>query len=317
MPRVFLYRKFECEVVDKQIEATLFRCMSEAGLGPKLVFQSETFRIEYFFTGRPLSIWEMRNPVIVKKVVEELFNFHTKSGASEAIDAIKPRATSRMGVEIAIEEWGPASIERIASIRQKLNAQDAGHRKILSTLDRLCETYLKNGYQSVLRSCIPAGEVVLTHNDCQENNILLSQGDSANKICLIDYEYGMWNPRMYDLANYLNEMCCDNAYPAGTGVAHFLENWATEEEIVNITRLYYQLEKGENAVWSLDDEECRQRVHSVKQCMVLNCFYWSVWSIMMLTQEEETDPDIYYWEFIESKCDMHQMCVEKFGIGQI
>ena len=69
MPRVFLYRKFECEVVDKQVEATLFRCMSEAGLGPKLVHQSDSFRIEHFFTGRPLSIWEMRNPVIVNKVV--------------------------------------------------------------------------------------------------------------------------------------------------------------------------------------------------------------------------------------------------------
>ena len=33
-PRKLLYRKFECEIVDQQVEATLFRCMSEAGLGP-------------------------------------------------------------------------------------------------------------------------------------------------------------------------------------------------------------------------------------------------------------------------------------------
>ena len=151
MPRQFLYRKFECQVVDKQVEATLFRCMSEAGLGPKLVHQSETFRIEHFFTGRPLSIWEMRNPVISRKVVNALYNFHTKSGASEAIDAIKPRSESKMGVEIAIEEWGPASIERIALIRQKLDIEDEGHRRIMRSLDRLSNTYLKDGYQTVLR----------------------------------------------------------------------------------------------------------------------------------------------------------------------
>jgi len=34
-----------------------------------------------------------------------------------------------------------------------------------------------------------------------------------SKICLIDYEYGWWNPRYYDLANFLVEFTCDNAYP--------------------------------------------------------------------------------------------------------
>ena len=37
-PRVFLYRKFLCAIVDKQIEATVFKCMSNAGFGPKLIF---------------------------------------------------------------------------------------------------------------------------------------------------------------------------------------------------------------------------------------------------------------------------------------
>ena len=39
---------------------------------------------------------------------------------------------------------------------------------------------------------------------------------------LIDYEYGMWNPQYYDLANYLNELVLDNAYPKGTGVAYYM-----------------------------------------------------------------------------------------------
>ena len=32
--RVILYRKFECTVVDKNMEAKLFKCMSDAGIGP-------------------------------------------------------------------------------------------------------------------------------------------------------------------------------------------------------------------------------------------------------------------------------------------
>lgn len=69
----------------------------------------------------------------------------------------------------------------------------------------------------------------------------------------------MWNPPMYDLANYLNEWCCDNAYPTGNGIAHFLQNWPTEEEIVSLTRHYYLLENN-GAVWSIDNEICQQKV---------------------------------------------------------
>ena len=36
-PRTVLYRKFECEIVDKAIEAAIFKSMSDSGLGPKLV----------------------------------------------------------------------------------------------------------------------------------------------------------------------------------------------------------------------------------------------------------------------------------------
>ena len=64
---------------------------------------------------------------------------------------IKPRANSKMGVEIAIDEWGPRVIERIDLIRQKLDANDEGHNRILRSLDRISQTYLNDGYQTVLR----------------------------------------------------------------------------------------------------------------------------------------------------------------------
>lgn len=33
-----LYRKFECKVVDKAVEALIFKIASEEGLGPKLLY---------------------------------------------------------------------------------------------------------------------------------------------------------------------------------------------------------------------------------------------------------------------------------------
>ena len=37
-PRVVLYRKFECEIIDKKVESTIFQYMSESGQGPRLFF---------------------------------------------------------------------------------------------------------------------------------------------------------------------------------------------------------------------------------------------------------------------------------------
>ena len=83
---------------------------------------------------------------MVEAYVKAIYDMHTKSGVAEAIDAIKPKASSKTGVEVAIDEWGPAVIARIAKIRTKLNLEDAGHLRISKILDRLSETYLKDGY---------------------------------------------------------------------------------------------------------------------------------------------------------------------------
>lgn len=51
-------------------------------------FQNEHYRIEGFFDGRPLTIWELRNPFFTQKFVETLFRLHEKSGNAAAINAI-------------------------------------------------------------------------------------------------------------------------------------------------------------------------------------------------------------------------------------
>lgn len=109
--------------------------MSDSGQGPSLIFQNSEYRIESFFEGRPLTIWELRNPIFATKYIEAIFNMHTKSGVAEAIEAIKPKGSSRMGIEIAIEEWGPAVKTRIAKIRSQLNSADENHNKILNVVN--------------------------------------------------------------------------------------------------------------------------------------------------------------------------------------
>ena len=75
-PHALLYRKFVCEIIDKKVEATIFESMSDQGLGPKLYYYSEQYRIEQFFEGRSLTIWEVRNPRIMQMVANAIFEFN-------------------------------------------------------------------------------------------------------------------------------------------------------------------------------------------------------------------------------------------------
>lgn len=118
----------------------------------------------------------------------------------------------------------------------------------------------------MLDSLVSRDEIVFSHNDCQENNILSSLADNT-KLFLIDYEYGMWNPKYYDLGNYLNELVCDNAHPKPPGIKYYMENWPKDEEIEYLTSKYLLLEKNDSQFkWTLDGscEECTRAVRQTK-----------------------------------------------------
>ena len=53
----------------------------------------------------------------------------------------------------------------------------------------------------------------------------------------------MWNPKYYDLGNYLNELICDNAHPKEPGIKYYFENWPADGEIEYLTRQYLELEE--------------------------------------------------------------------------
>jgi len=53
---------------------------------------------------------------------------------------------NQLGIDIAIDEWGPAVIHRIGKIRTKLGPETAQNAVIHKTLTKLMNTFLKPGY---------------------------------------------------------------------------------------------------------------------------------------------------------------------------
>ena len=70
-----------------------------------------------------------------------------------------------LGIDIAIDEWGPSVITRMGKIRSKLNPESAGDQTIFKALEKIESVYLKPGYQEILRNLVPRDKIVLSHND--------------------------------------------------------------------------------------------------------------------------------------------------------
>ena len=77
--------------------------------------------------------------------------------------------------------------------------------------------------------------------------------DYNQKITLIDFEYGGWNPVQYDLANYLNEFMLDNAHPKGCGIAYYPDNQATDLERQSMLKQYLAKTGRESQLANFDE----------------------------------------------------------------
>jgi hypothetical protein len=88
--RAVLYRRYEQKVIDKNVEQAIFLAKSEDKTGPALYVQNDSFRIEEFYEGRPITLWEMRNPLIQEKYAEQICHFNFNKLANKYVHNVMP-----------------------------------------------------------------------------------------------------------------------------------------------------------------------------------------------------------------------------------
>jgi thiamine kinase-like enzyme len=114
----------------------------------------------------------------------------------------------------------------------------------MEILEDVQSTFLFDGYIDHFEKLIPEIDArfpyVLSHNDAQENNILMSTLDNKS-LMLIDFEYSGWNPMAMDLANYINETMIDNTYPHDNGIKWYPDNCMTKAEVNDMAQVYLEI----------------------------------------------------------------------------
>ena len=127
-PRTLLYRRFEQELTDRRIEEAIFKTKSEDGTGPKLYFMNNDYRIEGFFEGRPISIWEMRNPLIYLDYARFICDYNFNSVAQKRIMEFKQMDENDLFIHQVLRDWGPTLQSKLKDMKLALQKPE-GHEE--------------------------------------------------------------------------------------------------------------------------------------------------------------------------------------------
>jgi len=116
-------------------------------------------------------------------------------------------------------------LDKASSLRFEDTAKQAKYASI--SFDELREEAMS---LKVLTDCLNA-PIVFAHNDLLSGNLMLSEKEE--KLYLIDFEYGSYNFRGYDIANHFNEYAgfeCDySLYPDKDSQYHFFRHYLSPD----------------------------------------------------------------------------------------
>jgi len=89
-----LYRLFACKkMVNRPMERALVKALSDQGMCPEVIYQSERVRIERFIEeARNISIKEMREELVVEEFAKVIARLHYNKKASDLLESFIPRS---------------------------------------------------------------------------------------------------------------------------------------------------------------------------------------------------------------------------------
>lgn len=145
-PKTLLYRRFEQQLTDRRIEQSVFQIKSDNGSGPKNYFMNNEYRIESFFNGRPISIWEMKNKTIFRTCARTLCDFNFDKIVTQRINEIVPADPTKLSCISNLENWGNKLKANAEALRKTLT--EAGKLDRLKIVEEILSTFAYDGAQS-------------------------------------------------------------------------------------------------------------------------------------------------------------------------
>ncbi|KAI5055825.1 hypothetical protein GOP47_0029346 [Adiantum capillus-veneris] len=200
------------EVIDRKRELQVIRPLSDAGFGAKLLGVFQNGMVQSFIDARTLTSSEMTTPKLASLIAKEVRRLH------ELVLPGPKDAQLWTDMSRLLEKASSISFED--DIKQR-RYESISFKKLREEVQSLKDL------SKQLKS-----PVVFSHNDLLSGNVMYS--DEEDKLYLIDFEYGSYNYRGFDLGNHFAEYAgfdCDySLYPNKETQYHFFRHYLNADE---------------------------------------------------------------------------------------
>ena len=222
-PKNIILRKFGHteDVVDKKKESLIFEMMSETGRGPKCYGQSAKYRLEEYFDAKPIETTQINEPYWRRRLAVALAKFHVADVTEIKKESI---ILDRLKNVKFYEEFNSRCLKKLGITAEQF--KKLSELKILGTREE----------RQYVKSITPSNNLVFSHNDTLNGNILVAEKDK--KIILIDYEYSGFNNRAYDAANLFIESMMSYENPEPPFFELDPQIFPTLDEVKDFARYY-------------------------------------------------------------------------------
>ncbi|KAJ3084403.1 Ethanolamine kinase [Rhizoclosmatium hyalinum] len=265
------YGKGTDAIIDRDQEMINFIALSRFGLCPKVHGRFSNGFIYGYMEGIPFSISDVRHPQKSALVARHMAKWH-KVTANDLLEP-KPRLfeTYYQWLSEIPKKFSNPSVE--ASVRSFITRE-----RLLKELKHLEAELAKVG-----------SPLVFSHGDVNPNNIIYNA--ATNKVDFIDYEYGSYNPRGFDIGNHF----CEHA-----GFDCEWDLYPNEEFQRTFLREYLEASKEGEKVAEVTEEEITKLYAEVNKYSLASNLGWSIWG---LVQAEISDLDFDYTEYSKMRLD--------------
>jgi thiamine kinase-like enzyme len=314
-PVILRYSYCKDGVVDKEKEVKIFNKMSEARLGPKCYGVSGELRLEEFIPSRTLRAHEYKEKIMRRKLAKTL----ALTNNLEIPDIEKvPLFESTFKDPVFYKHFD-----------DKCEQQDIYTPEEFKTIQDV-KALSSEEEKEFIREILPSDEIVFSHNDLLGGNVLITE--DREDVIFIDYEYGSYNFRGYDIGNMYKEATFDYSYDQPPYFQVVESNFPNDDELRDFLRYYIvftdlsDFDLNEKAGELINDDEA-MRKHLEKHYhpeelqrredllyrntmigVMLSHYYWIIWAVKMVkTVQVKFD----YLEFARVKYETYKQLKSK------
>eukprot|EP00475_Leptophrys_vorax_P005394 TRINITY_DN13269_c0_g1_i2.p3 TRINITY_DN13269_c0_g1~~TRINITY_DN13269_c0_g1_i2.p3 ORF type:complete len:435 (-),score=127.98 TRINITY_DN13269_c0_g1_i2:3931-5235(-) len=256
-PKIVVVRVYGAKtelIIERERENRVGELLAAAGFGKKIYGHFDGGRVEEWLEGNTLKPEEMTDPRFISKIGAKLAEMHLV----KVKDPLIPEGT---------QVWN--TLDKWYGIASKVDFEENEKKVILASLNlKQIGEELKN-IKAILDKR-PPSPVVFAHNDLLSGNVFFSDKEEIN---FIDFEYGAFNPRAFDIANHFCECCgfdCDwDQFPSKDKQAIFFKAYLSS----------WKKTTGD-FTGTVTQEEIDALYEEVRPWALVSHLFWGIWAVV-------------------------------------